>query len=647
MCKAGGPRCAEHPDRAALRYRRTKRFREHLLTELQHHGVDPRIDPSVDISAASVSALPRIAEAAGLNPANVLSRCELDGAVPGTGNPRLSASDAEIIAAVEKAYVPSPQRIMDAVVKDPAQQERLAAAGYEMLNARAELERLRAADAPHRERKAAACREVEAERKFAETMNAYLDDISAAQRGEEFVTRTDTVTLDAALPEGVSVLAEGTRVDPVFITPLRALGLSDRLNADSTRKPLRDRGRDAALAAAGRRSSLPSHDERADELCLALAGDGVQRVGALVGDDTRNAYLDAVQYSMDGSVHAAVTCAGPLEDRDIPDDIRARALYAAHVAGAPVAKVTAVVRGYPVCEALYVGTASVEASHKDSVGTLFSDVVDNIDANREAMRTLADEPRPFRRLMKDSESSDVRDAESNLAALLPHIPANDVRRELARRQGEGGESLDDAVRGMLRDHFSRARMGTVAGVDGETAGMTNDRRAFTPEYSEWIETGIVTHRPDGTENERFEKLHGVHPRVLRLNGTGAENVHHISPAMVEGKPRFDNDHDDVRAALLEGDVLVAHNAKFERSNLGATLPEAVSSRPWLDTQWLAQHFLPAVGTGSGRTGLKLQHFVEDTGGTYEGAHRAGADAAMMMDALERFLATPNWWEKRD
>ena len=646
MCYVGGPRCPEHPDRAAIRYRKNKVFREHLLTELQFHGVDRVSHPDFDLSAVSVSALPLVAKAAGLDPVNVLGRAGLSGAIPGTRNPRLTESDKASVSLVEAAYVPSPSRVMESIVNDVSQQEALSEAGYNILSERENVKSLRDTDGEHRRLKQACCREVEAEVEFRKRMDTYLNDIVAAQRGAEFVPKADMDVLMPNLPDGLSILSDDTRVDPVYITPLRALGLSDRFTADGTRKPLHDRGRDASLSAAGRRTEVPEHDTRADDLCLSQVGGHVEKVDALVGDAVQNVHLEAVEYTPDGSVNAAVLCAGPLDGMTVPDDVRARALYTAHTIGAPEAVVVSLIRGKPHVLRLDVGTATVEGAVVEGGGTKFSDVVGNTAVNREQMRSLAEQPRAYRRMMDDSERDDVRDAESNLPALFPHIPAVEVRKELARRRG-AGESLDSAVRSILRENFDRKKMGNLCGVDGETAGMTNDRRAFSPEYSEWIETGIIRNGPDGKEQDRFEKLHGVHPRVLRLNGTGAEKVHGITPVMVEGKPRFDDDHSDVKDKLLEGDVLVAHNAFFEKKHLGAVIPEVVNGdRPWLDTQWLAAHFLPDDGTGKGRTGLKLQHFVEDTGGQYEGAHRAGADAAMMMEAVERLFSTPGWWERK-
>lgn len=172
------------------------------FTELQYHGVDPAVDTDIDFHSVSVSALPLIAQAAGLNPNSVLSRSELVGTVPGTVNPRVTDRDREIVAAVEKAYVPSPQRVMESVVNDPSRQEVLHAAAYGMFAAKDRVKELRENNAEHRELKRACVREIELERKFAESMNMYLDDIQFAVRDAEFVPHADMDSIQ--FPEGVS-----------------------------------------------------------------------------------------------------------------------------------------------------------------------------------------------------------------------------------------------------------------------------------------------------------------------------------------------------------------------------------------------------------------------------------------------------------
>lgn len=672
MCRVGGPRCDYHAEASAQRYQNKVAFQKQLADDLTARGI-----VTACVKTVSASALPKLAEAAGINPQDLFTRAaarddthvlSLD-SVPGMTKPSpLSDKDAAAVIAVYDAYKPSPELVRRLVMSSNIAHEELSGSWHAMKQSDARVKELRdavtaarnsgddeSAVQAHLALKEECLNSVLKENAFALRMDMYLNSVNAAVRGDEFVPREDVdaarrgelTEFTNALPEGVSVLPEGTIPDPAYITPLRALGLSDRRTPTGARKSLSDRGRDMSLSAAGRRTQLPKHDERADELILGVVDDGsgsVQRIGALVGTADINAFIEAIQYDDDGAIRAAIVNAGPVDGVSVGDDVRARALYSAHVLGAPEAVVTALVGGQPKEFRYAVASATVEDVAE---GTSFIHAVSEVPSNREAMRKGAAEPRAHRCRMKDSEREDVSAAESNLAALLPHMGRAAVKRELAERKGRG-QDLDTAVRGMLAENFSREKMGTLSGVDGETAGIFpgRDKRGFDPEYADWIETGIVRHDATGTEVSRFEKLHGVHPTILSVNGTGAQDIHNISPEMVAGKTRFDEDHDDVRDELLAGDVLVAHNVVFEKKHLTAVIPELSTARPWLDTQWLAKHFMPAELSKDGRTGLRLQHFVEDLGGTYEDAHRAGADTAMMMSSLEKFFAQPNWWEAR-
>lgn len=223
------------------------------------------------------------------------------------------------------------------------------------------------------------------------------------------------------------------------------------------------------------------------------------------------------------------------------------------------------------------------------------------------------------------------------------------RREL----GEDGKPLpgstDRAVRAIVAERFDRKKMGRVVGVDGETASAVaydpsfNDPRAFSPMYSDWIETGVVYQDADGTKHGKESILHGADQRILDLNGTGAEDVHHISPEMIADKPRLADPgtRRKVHTALTDGDVIVAHNVNFEQKHLFHHFPTLKSSSKWLDTAWLTRHFMPQEVGGKARGG-SLKDFTEDNGGQYLNAHRAAEDAEMMVDAMSSFFGRKDW-----
>ena len=112
---------------------------------------------------------------------------------------------------------------------------------------------------------------------------------------------------------------------------------------------------------------------------------------------------------------------------------------------------------------------------------------------------------------------------------------------------------------------------------------------------------------------------------------------------IRDKPRITDSPGDVQRALLNGDVLVAHNAGFEKSHLYTNVPGIEGKRPVLDTKWLSTHFGGGVGEGKGNS---LSDFCADNNVEYAGAHRAKQDAGMMMDALNNFMSRDKWWEKK-
>ena len=271
------------------------------------------------------------------------------------------------------------------------------------------------------------------------------------------------------------------------------------------------------------------------------------------------------------------------------------------------------------------------------------DAVKDAKAAKAAGRPLPRTTKPYRRPI-DTHGFATVAAVNNVTGLLAgQMTKDEVKAELYDRRDKLG-SMDSAVRSLLGEKFDRSKL-VMVGVDGETAaavdGDDGDPRAFSPSWSSWIETGIVVHDGSGKESSSLSKLHGVDPRIAKLNGTGAQHVHNISPEMVAGKRRFEDDHDDVREALLSGNVIVAHNAEFEQRHLHAKVKGLKDQRPWIDTKWLSAHFMPR---GDANANNRLASFAPENGVPYDGAHRAEADTRMMMSALENFLSRDKWWE---
>lgn len=611
--------------------------------------------------AVSVSALPPLAAAVGVRPQCLVPEGT---PVPGATNPRLTEKDTAMIEVAQQHYAPTVEGIRR-LVDDPATQGRVAElvarrdATAAILAGAQTLLRVAADNGDphevHRARAAvkdAALDSVVADKAVRDCTHLIGEDIHAALRGESLVERY----------EG-DLIRHGEDPDPASITPLRAMGLSSVTGENGALKPMYGDAQARANAAAATRSAPEPEDRIGDYLLgevdreMARRFDGtVQKVGAVVGTGGNGtAYVDGLMLRK-GEPAAVVMVADDSEYKNgVPTpETRARALYAAQAAGVSGAAIIGLVDGKPHRTELTLDSPVDGSPHGKSIIELSG----KIASNREAMTAIASSAGGAsygssgrgRGTINDRDRNEMRDTESNLSALLHGVMSPfEVRRELARRRGQDGMSADAAVRSMIGDYWSREKMGVLAGVDGETAGITDDRRAFEPAYADWIETGIVTHGADGRQTGTFQRLHGVDPRIMRTNGTGAQHIHNISPEMVAGKPRLESpqERDTVAAELLKGDVLVAHNTFFESKHLNAAIPDFEGKRPWLDTMWLAKHFLPETGTTPGRSGLKLAHFVEDTGGTYSGGHRAATDAAMMMTAAEKMFATPRWWERRE
>lgn len=640
MCRVGGPRCAGSA--AAKEHARELRRARSAARRMFAAGL---VDRGVPAETARLS--------------KKLTQASLPAAHRAAGYPDnspcgpLTERDQEIVKLIHEGYTPTVELIQRIAVESPARMELFDA--VEARNAsRERLQRIQgqlkkaeeSGDPAHvhsaRKRvKSATFDDVTAERELERANTAYADVIRAAVRGEELVP---TLSVGGDVP-----------YDPAAENVLCAVGLTPYRTDAGHLKPRTGSYLENSLRKAGRGKPLPRPEDDLDTAIVASLGDGAHMVRSRVGDGRAAAYIDGVILGADGTVDAAVVRADDASrDRDgsLSAETRARALYALHAAGNDQS-IGAVSR--VIVTGLSGGEVRTETlTLDDSIdgtedGLTLPEKLDEVAVNRTLMHEYAEtgvlENKPSQRGPITDGSRMEKEAVSNLAALLHgKLSVNDIKKRLAVKKGAGA-SLDTAVRELIGEHWTRNGMGTLVGVDGETAGIVSDQRAFNPQYSEWIETGIVKHGSDGTETGRLSRLHGADARVIALNGTGAQNIHNIAPEDIEGKPSLAESKEAalVRDELLSGDVLIAHNVNFEKEHLGYNLPDFDGKRPWLDTQWLAEHFLPDRGN-DGTSGAKLQHLVEDLGGEYTGAHRADRDAEMMMEALEKLFQRPEWWK---
>lgn len=145
-----------------------------------------------------------------------------------------------------------------------------------------------------------------------------------------------------------------------------------------------------------------------------------------------------------------------------------------------------------------------------------------------------------------------------------------------------------------------------------------------------IEIAMIRINPDGTRDV-FHRFYGLPEAHLAWNGTGAEHVHHISPADIAGLPVLLGD-DALMAeiqAFVGDSVLVAHNAIFEE----AWLTYAGLSADYADSRIA----FGALVTDPDLPDNTMRSLVEWAGGEYRDAHRALADTEMLAVALERLI----------
>lgn len=215
------------------------------------------------------------------------------------------------------------------------------------------------------------------------------------------------------------------------------------------------------------------------------------------------------------------------------------------------------------------------------------------------------------------------------------LSPEEVARRVKAKEVEGKDETT-ATREVFQEAGLRRDMKVVS-LDLETAAPRMKGRMDKGPYTTILEVGMAVRHPSGRrEEESF--LSGVPPTLAAVEGTGAEKVHGISLAQVEGKTPFTDDPALQKHVLdkLKGSLLVAHNASFEVNQLKHNLPGFAQALDRgeitvLDTKNVSRFFLPEAKNNSNES------FVEATGGSYEGAHRALADARMTLGALLRLV----------
>lgn len=167
----------------------------------------------------------------------------------------------------------------------------------------------------------------------------------------------------------------------------------------------------------------------------------------------------------------------------------------------------------------------------------------------------------------------------------------------------------------------------------------NNKFDFGPR-TEIIEVGYIKVWPDG-KVKTYSKLFGIDPNLIKTNGTGREDVHNISPKDIKGLTRFVDDLEAQKEIYndLKDSILLAHNARYEKGQLSHSLRGfnkllKENRLEIIDTMHLSQFFMPQNENNTNEA------FVTNTGGKYEEAHRAFADALMSLNAFMRYFNKP-------
>ncbi|SDZ16044.1 exonuclease domain-containing protein [Herbiconiux ginsengi] len=161
-----------------------------------------------------------------------------------------------------------------------------------------------------------------------------------------------------------------------------------------------------------------------------------------------------------------------------------------------------------------------------------------------------------------------------------------------------------------------------ATIDFETTGL------FPGKHDRAIEVAVVHSDPDGTITGRWDTL--LNPG----RDLGRQDIHRISAAEILRAPTFSDIAPEL-IELLDGRVLVAHNASFDTRFLLAELARAdiwtSQDLVTLCTMQLARVYLP----GSGRALVDCCAAFDIQ---LEGAHRASVDAGATAQLLASYIA---------
>jgi DNA polymerase-3 subunit epsilon len=165
-------------------------------------------------------------------------------------------------------------------------------------------------------------------------------------------------------------------------------------------------------------------------------------------------------------------------------------------------------------------------------------------------------------------------------------------------------------------------------LDGPFAIIDLETSAFNPPGSKILEIAILKIDKSGNELDRFETL--INPED---GNVGRTDIHGIDLRMLNGAPTFDEVSGRI-LELIQGSIVVAHNARFEENFLAFELNEAghdLDLIPALDTLWLARNTIDLPN-------YKLATVVNGFNGRIVDAHTALGDVIAVSKILPEMLS---------
>ena len=181
--------------------------------------------------------------------------------------------------------------------------------------------------------------------------------------------------------------------------------------------------------------------------------------------------------------------------------------------------------------------------------------------------------------------------------------------------------------GETSDLFGYANFDFGSLLGDDFAIVDLETSALSPKSGYIVEIAMVRMDRKGKISERFETL--IKPPD---GNVGRSDIHLISSSSVRNAPTFNEIAGNI-LAMMDGCVVVAHNAKFEENFLYAEFIRAgidVPVLPALDTMWLAQMELDLFN-------YKLPTVLSHYGHSIEDAHTAMGDVLSIAKFLPSIL----------